>query len=55
MSRVSKAVSNFNNIIGPELIKSGITVTQQKDIDDFMIKLDGTPNKASSEQTLSSA
>ncbi|KAF8712518.1 hypothetical protein AX14_013043 [Amanita brunnescens Koide BX004] len=42
---VSKAVSNVNNLIGPELIKSNLKVTQQKDIDDFLIKLDGTPNK----------
>jgi len=42
---VLKAVANVNDIIGPELIKSGITVTQQKEIDDFLIKLDGTPNK----------
>jgi enolase len=27
------------------LIKSGLQVTQQKEIDDFLIKLDGTPNK----------
>ncbi|KAK0433967.1 Enolase, C-terminal TIM barrel domain-containing protein [Armillaria borealis] len=42
---VSKAVANVNDIIAPELIKSGLTVTSQKDIDDFLIKLDGTPNK----------
>jgi enolase len=42
---VSKAVSNVNDIIAPELIKSGLKVTAQKDIDDFLIKLDGTPNK----------
>lgn len=42
---VSKAVSNVNNVLGPELIKSGLKVTQQKEIDDFLIKLDGTPNK----------
>ncbi|EDR15930.1 phosphopyruvate hydratase [Laccaria bicolor S238N-H82] len=42
---VSKAVANVNDIIAPELIKSGLTVTQQKEIDDFLIKLDGTPNK----------
>lgn len=42
---VSKAVNNVNEIIAPELIKSEFTVTQQKDIDDFLIKLDGTPNK----------
>ncbi|KAI0789913.1 enolase [Abortiporus biennis] len=43
---VSKAVANVNDAIAPELIKSGLKVTQQKDIDDFLIKLDGTPNKA---------
>lgn len=42
---VDKAVSNVNDIIGPELIKSGIPVTSQKDIDNFLLKLDGTPNK----------
>jgi enolase len=44
-SGVSKAISNVNTIIAPELIKSDLTVTQQKDIDDFLIKLDGTNNK----------
>ena len=42
---VSKAIANVNEIIAPELIKSGLKVTQQKDIDDFLIQLDGTPNK----------
>ncbi|KAG8891637.1 hypothetical protein FRB99_003438 [Tulasnella sp. 403] len=42
---VSKAVANVNDIIGPKLIESGLTVTRQKEIDDFLIKLDGTPNK----------
>ncbi|KAF9445283.1 phosphopyruvate hydratase [Macrolepiota fuliginosa MF-IS2] len=42
---VSKAVKNVNDIIAPALIQSSLTVTQQKDIDDFLIKLDGTPNK----------
>ncbi|KAI0789912.1 enolase [Abortiporus biennis] len=42
---VSKAVANVNDVIAPELIKSGLKVTQQKEIDDFLIKLDGTPNK----------
>lgn len=42
---VDKAVANVNNVIAPELIKSGIPVTSQKDVDDFLIKLDGTPNK----------
>jgi enolase len=38
-------VSNVNDIIAPELIKSGLSVLQQKEIDDFLIKLDGTSNK----------
>lgn len=42
---VLKAVDNVNNKIAPELIKQGFNVTQQKEIDDFMIKLDGTKNK----------
>jgi len=42
---VSKAVENVNTIIAPELIKAGLDVTNQKEIDDFLIKLDGTPNK----------
>lgn len=42
---VIKAVANVNDIIAPALVKSGLSVTQQKEIDDFLIKLDGTPNK----------
>ncbi|OBZ68487.1 Enolase [Grifola frondosa] len=42
---VSKAVANVVDIIGPALIKSKLKVTHQKDIDDFLIQLDGTPNK----------
>ena len=42
---VLKAVENVNSIIAPELIKAGLSVTDQKGIDDFLIKLDGTPNK----------
>jgi len=43
---VFNAVKNVNDIIAPELIKSGIQVTQQTRIDDFMNKLDGTQNKS---------
>jgi len=43
---VSKAVNNVNTIIAPELIKAKIDVSKQKEIDDFMLKLDGTPNKS---------
>lgn len=42
---VLKAVENVNEIIAPKLIESGLLVTDQKGIDDFLIKLDGTPNK----------
>ena len=45
MSGVSKAVANVNTLIGPELIKSGLKVVSQKDVDDFLIKLDGSANK----------
>ena len=41
---VLKAVSNVNDIIAPELI--GFDIFNQKEIDDLMIKLDGTPNKS---------
>ena len=40
---VLKAVQNVNEIIGPELI--GMNVFDQVGIDNYMIELDGTPNK----------
>lgn len=43
---VFKAIENINKIIAPELIKSGLEVTQQSEIDCFMNKLDGTENKS---------
>lgn len=43
---VFNAVKNVNDIISPELLKSGLTVTHQKEIDEFMLKLDGTENKS---------
>lgn len=42
---VSKAVANINSQIAPALVSSGLKVTQQKEIDDAMLKLDGTANK----------
>ncbi|KAK4514416.1 uncharacterized protein ATC70_002011 [Mucor velutinosus] len=42
---VLKAVANVNDVIGPKLIDAKIPVTEQKTIDEFLIKLDGTPNK----------
>ena len=41
---VSKAVNNVNKIIAPKLI--GFDPRDQKEIDDLMINLDGTPNKS---------
>jgi enolase len=42
---VSKAIENVNTVLGPELVKSGLKVTQQKEVDDLLLKLDGTANK----------
>ena len=42
---MSKAVANVNNVIADALIKSGLDVTQQNEIDNLLIKLDGSPNK----------
>ena len=41
---VLKAVNNVNEIIKPKLI--GMDTSNQKEIDDMMINLDGTPNKS---------
>ena len=41
---VLKAVSNINNIIAPKL--TGFEITKQQDIDDVMMKLDGTDFKS---------
>ena len=36
------AVNNVNTIIGPALIEAGIDPSNQREIDNFMLKLDGT-------------
>jgi len=41
---VLKAVSNVNDVLGPAV--NGMDVTNQQAIDDAMLALDGTPNKA---------
>jgi len=41
---VRKAVANVNDVIAPEII--GTAATDQRTIDETMIALDGTPNKA---------
>jgi len=43
---VLKAVANINDKIGPALVAKNFNVTQQKEIDHFMLQLDGTENKA---------
>jgi enolase len=43
---VQKAVDNINKLIAPELLKQNFESTQQTEIDEFMIKLDGTENKS---------
>lgn len=40
---VTKAVNNVNKIIAPKLV--GKNALNQREIDEFLIKLDGTPNK----------
>ena len=41
---VLKAIHNINKVIAPELIDN-FTVTDQNEVDNLMIELDGTPNK----------
>jgi enolase len=43
---VLKAVSNINDSIVPALLPKGFNVTQQKEIDEFLLALDGTENKS---------
>jgi len=43
---VTKAVDNINKVIVPALLPKGFNVTQQKEIDQFLLALDGTENKA---------
>jgi len=42
---VLKAVNNVNEVIAPKLL--GMNAAAQREIDEFMIDLDGTPNKSS--------
>ncbi|ODV95913.1 hypothetical protein PACTADRAFT_49348 [Pachysolen tannophilus NRRL Y-2460] len=43
---VLKAVANVNEIIAPSLVKANLDVKDQAAVDDFLLKLDGTPNKS---------
>jgi len=42
---VTKAVANINNVLAPELVKSGLDPVEQVKIDTLLLKLDGTENK----------
>jgi len=42
---VLKAISNVNTIIAPAVVAKGFDPAQQKDLDAFLLALDGTPNK----------
>ncbi|EDS41074.1 enolase [Culex quinquefasciatus] len=47
MARISqKALENINNLISPAVMAFGLCVTQQKEIDELMLRLDGTKNKS---------
>ncbi len=41
---VQKAVANVNDTIGPRIL--GLDATRQEAVDQIMLDLDGTPNKA---------
>jgi len=43
---VNQAVKNVNEIIAPALLQQSFSVTEQTKIDEFMLGLDGTPNKS---------
>lgn len=43
---VFTAIKNVNELITPALLKSNLEVTQQTEIDELMLKLDGTENKS---------
>ncbi|CAH0751530.1 unnamed protein product [Diatraea saccharalis] len=43
---VLTAIKNINDIIAPALLQANIEVTEQREIDQMMIKLDGTENKS---------
>ena len=42
---VTKAVDNVNKTIAPALVGANLDPVNQKDIDEMMLKLDGTDNK----------
>lgn len=43
---VTKAIANVNEIIAPALISANLDVVDQAKVDEFLLSLDGTPNKS---------
>ncbi|RCK66322.1 Enolase 1 [Candida viswanathii] len=43
---VLKAVANVNDVIAPALISAKIDINDQAKVDEFLLQLDGTPNKS---------
>jgi len=43
---VQKAVKNVNEVISREILKSGFDATEQAEIDNLLIRLDGTEDKS---------
>lgn len=43
---VTKAISNINDIIAPKVVEAALNPVDQKGLDDFLLKLDGTENKS---------
>merc|ERR1712024_161041 len=43
----TKAIANVNDVIAPALIEANLDPVNQRDIDQMMLKLDGTDNKNS--------
>lgn len=43
---VHKAVANANSVIAPALINSGLDINDQDQIDQMLLKLDGSENKS---------
>lgn len=43
---VTKAISNFNNIIAPALKDCGLAISEQNKLDELLLKLEGSENKS---------
>ncbi|CAG7715566.1 unnamed protein product, partial [Allacma fusca] len=43
---VLKAVGNINDTIVPALLAANLDVTKQREVDEFLLRLDGTENKS---------